>query len=418
MDRIRNIIVSDEHKAGTGNHHLTRLALLAALAGIPTLTLPIAAQAEVSIGIGVGITLAPPALPVYAQPVAPGPGYIWTPGYWAWGPNGYYWVDGIWLMPPTVGMLWTPGWWGWNDGFYRWHAGYWGPQVGFYGGINYGFGYFGIGYVGGYWRDRNFYYNRSVNNINVTNIHNVYVDKTVINNVHVNRISYNGGHGGVDAYPTSQQRSYAAQRHQTLPPMNAERHGASFAPQGPTQASPGSVRTESGRHGPNRGAPEGSNPQVLRNGMHPGTPDTLRTDRNPSPGAVPAHDRTLPAGSPQERMARPNDTRQQAPARPEQGFRGQPGNQAGGYTQGTGRPANMERPQEYNRAMTAPQPQRPEFQPREARQPQYRQPEVRQQEYRPQEYRQQEYRPRAEAPAREERGGYARPEHRGEAHSR
>ena len=41
------------------------------------------------------------------------------------------------------------------------------------GGINYGFGYTGVGYEGGYWRGREFYYNRSVTNINTTNITNV-----------------------------------------------------------------------------------------------------------------------------------------------------------------------------------------------------------------------------------------------------
>ena len=35
--------------------------------------------------IGVSVTIAPPELPVYEQPVYPGDGYIWTPGYWAWG---------------------------------------------------------------------------------------------------------------------------------------------------------------------------------------------------------------------------------------------------------------------------------------------------------------------------------------------
>ena len=30
--------------------------------------------------VGVAITVAPPALPVYEQPVCPGDGYIWTPG--------------------------------------------------------------------------------------------------------------------------------------------------------------------------------------------------------------------------------------------------------------------------------------------------------------------------------------------------
>jgi hypothetical protein len=74
-----------------------------------------------------------------------------------------------------------------------WDAGYWAPDVGFYGGINYGFGYFGVGYLGGYWSNGAFY-NRSVNNISV-NITNVY-NKTVINNTTINRVSYNGGYGG------------------------------------------------------------------------------------------------------------------------------------------------------------------------------------------------------------------------------
>ena len=41
------------------------------------------------------------------------------------------------------------------------HEGYWGPHVGFYGGIDYGFGYTGAGYAGGYWNNGAFYYNRS-----------------------------------------------------------------------------------------------------------------------------------------------------------------------------------------------------------------------------------------------------------------
>ncbi|HEV3176876.1 MAG TPA: YXWGXW repeat-containing protein, partial [Stellaceae bacterium] len=50
---------------------------------------PSPSKAAVSIGISVGI--APPPLPIYEQPLIPGPGYLWTPGYWAWGPEGYYW---------------------------------------------------------------------------------------------------------------------------------------------------------------------------------------------------------------------------------------------------------------------------------------------------------------------------------------
>ncbi|MGC9199973.1 MAG: hypothetical protein ACP5E5_13725 [Acidobacteriaceae bacterium] len=32
----------------------------------------------------------PPPLPEYDRPPCPGPNYLWTPGYWAWGPYGYY----------------------------------------------------------------------------------------------------------------------------------------------------------------------------------------------------------------------------------------------------------------------------------------------------------------------------------------
>ena len=166
----------------------------------------------------ISITIAPPMLPVYEQPVIPGPGYLWTPGYWAWSPDegGYYWVPGTWVLAPEVGVLWTPGYWGWGGNAFIWNPGYWGPHIGFYGGVNYGYGYTGSGYEGGYWNNRAFFYNRSVNNItNVTNITNVYT-KTVVNNVTINNVSYNGGNGGITAQPTAAQRAAASERH--IPP--------------------------------------------------------------------------------------------------------------------------------------------------------------------------------------------------------
>src|SRR5277367_3512495 len=161
---------------------------------------------------GISITIAPPALPVYEQPPLPAQGYIWTPGYWAYSQGDYYWVPGTWVMAPQVGFLWTPGYWGWGNGGYAFNEGYWGPHVGFYGGINYGYGYTGDGYQGGRWDNGQFAYNRAVNNVNVTNIHNTY-NTTVINNTTVNRISYNGGNGGVNARPTAAQQAAASQRH-------------------------------------------------------------------------------------------------------------------------------------------------------------------------------------------------------------
>jgi hypothetical protein len=93
---------------------------------------------------------APPPLREYAQPAANQPGTVWTPGYWQHGPSGYYWVPGAWVAPPYVGALWTPGYWAASGPHYRYHPGFWGRHVGYYGGVPYGYGYPGRGYVGGY----------------------------------------------------------------------------------------------------------------------------------------------------------------------------------------------------------------------------------------------------------------------------
>jgi hypothetical protein len=172
--------------------------------------------------IGVSVTFGPPALPIYEQPLCPGEGYIWTPGYWAYDYDigDYYWVPGTWVLAPEVGFLWTPGWWGWGGEAFIFHEGYWGPVVGFYGGIVYGFGYFGRGYEGGRWDHGQFYYNRSVTNVNVTNIHNVYNTTVVNNTTTINRVSYNGGNGGVNARPTPEEEAAARQRH--IPPVAAQ----------------------------------------------------------------------------------------------------------------------------------------------------------------------------------------------------
>jgi hypothetical protein len=170
--------------------------------------------------VGITVSFGPPALPVYEQPICPGDGYLWVPGYWAWDPDfaDYYWVPGTWVLAPEVGYLWTPGWWGWGGSGFLFHDGYWGPHVGFYGGIVYGFGYFGVGFEGGRWDGGHFFYNRAVNNVNVTVIHNTYI--TQINNVTVNHVSYNGGQGGIDARPTAGELAAEHERH--IPPVAAQ----------------------------------------------------------------------------------------------------------------------------------------------------------------------------------------------------
>ena len=181
--------------------------------------LPLAAHAAISISVNI----APPPLPVYVQPPIPAPGYLWTPGYWRWDPMAadYFWVPGTWVSPPAVGLLWTPGYWGWGGDGYFWRGGYWGPRVGFYGGVNYGYGYVGSGYYGGYWRGGIFNYNRTVNNItNTTIIRNVYNAPVAENHT---RVSYNGGQGGVMARPGREERLANAEHH-FAPTQMQQRH--------------------------------------------------------------------------------------------------------------------------------------------------------------------------------------------------
>jgi hypothetical protein len=199
--------MTDRKRVFTLKIHKARLILFAAL----LCAVPMASSAQISVGLSVRI--APPALPVYVQPLCPTPGYLWTPGYWAYGPAGYYWVQGVWVAPPRPGLLWTPGYWGFVGGVYGWHVGYWGPHVGFYGGVNYGFGYGGVGFGGGRWEGGVFRYNTAVVRVNTTVIHNTYIDRTVIRNTTVvNHSSFNGP-GGIAARPTAEDRVAMNERH-------------------------------------------------------------------------------------------------------------------------------------------------------------------------------------------------------------
>ena len=228
-------------------------------------------------------SIAPPALPVYEQPVAPGPGYLWTPGYWAWGDAAYYWVPGVWVLPPRVGVLWTPGWWGWSGGVYRWHAGYWGPTIGFYGGINYGFGYFGSGYVGGYWHGDQFYYNRTVNNIHNTRITNVYV-QNVTHNTTINHVSYHGGNGGTTVQPNALEKSALHEPHVAPTAAQVQQHTMAMQERG------------------QRYNPSGNGPAVYgtsRVSAHFADPAAVRAPAGPRPAAT-ARQEAAPVHMPAE----------------------------------------------------------------------------------------------------------------------
>jgi hypothetical protein len=110
------------------------------------------------------------------------------------------------------------------------NEGYWGMSVGFYGGIDYGFGYFGHGYEGGRWENGHFFYNTAVNRVDGNAIRNVY--NTRVNET-ANRVSYNGGSGGTNARATAQEESIAQGRH--TGPVSAQTQHAWSARNNPQQ---------------------------------------------------------------------------------------------------------------------------------------------------------------------------------------
>src|ERR1700728_1470985 len=204
-------------------------AVSSLFAGLALLSLPTVSFA----GVFLSINIAPPALQVYQQPLCPTDGYLWTPGYWGYGNAGYYWIRGAWVAPPQAGFLWTPGYWGFSDGLYAFNAGYWGPTVGFYGGVNYGFGYGGVGFNGRRWEGGHFSYNTSVRRVNTTVIHNTYVQNVTNNNNHT---SFNGGPGGISARPSSAETATARAHGQTAAAPAAQQRSSNAGPAQARQA--------------------------------------------------------------------------------------------------------------------------------------------------------------------------------------
>jgi hypothetical protein len=285
------------------------MALASGVAAAPLMR----AQAAVEVTVNV----APPPLPVYEQPPLPGSGYMWTPGYWAYDPaDGYYWVPGTWVEPPEVGLLWTPGYWGWENGDYVWNTGYWGPTVGFYGGVDYGFGYNGNGFYGGRWDHGHFAYNTAVWNTRGVHVVNSYRE-AVARQAHANRVSFNGGQGGVTARPTAaqEQATHAHHVQATAVQMRQEsaarqdprlrasaNHGkppvAATARAGDFKAHTVSATGAGGpmpaQTGPKAAAPNAAHP-AARNAAHPGVNPAERNAAKPN-----AHPAKRNAASPSE----------------------------------------------------------------------------------------------------------------------
>ncbi len=83
-------------------------------------SVPLASQPAATV-----VQAPPPPAPVETVVVAPGPGYVWIGGEWAWGGAGWFWVAGHWAYPPYPNAVWISGR-RWHDGYgWHYHRGYW-----------------------------------------------------------------------------------------------------------------------------------------------------------------------------------------------------------------------------------------------------------------------------------------------------
>jgi hypothetical protein len=57
------------------------------------------------------VRVGPPAPIVERRIVAPGPGYVWVPGYHMWNGASYVWAPGHWVVPPRPRAVWVPAHW-------------------------------------------------------------------------------------------------------------------------------------------------------------------------------------------------------------------------------------------------------------------------------------------------------------------
>jgi hypothetical protein len=267
---------------------------------------------------------------------------MWTPGFWAYSPDGYYWVPGTWVPAPQEGYLWTPPYWGWQGGLYVFHGGYWGPHVGYYGGVNYGFGYMGVGFAGGVWAGGAFRYNTAVMNVG-PGIHNTYVDTTIVHNTTIinnNHVAYSGGPGGVNHPATVQENSYSHEQHvaptaaQSQHESAAKSNTSNYATHnGGHPQNAAMTRPAGGNANPNRAVNYNSSKSNSGNAPAPKTYNSSHSNTNPAPaertynashsntGNAPSHPsggQTTHQPAPQQHEARQAPAPQQHQAAPHQ----------------------------------------------------------------------------------------------------
>jgi hypothetical protein len=299
---------------------------------------------------------------------------MWTPGYWAYGDDGYYWVPGAWVPAPYDGALWTPGYWGWSDGLYVFHDGYWGDHVGYYGGVNYGFGYMGIGFAGGMWRGHDFLYNTEVMHVDNRFIHNTYRDRDIVNRytiVNDRHVAFSGGPGGIRHEPRPEERMADHDRHINRTPVQQQHESGARSdrssyfnsnhgrPQTPAVSRPlgGDMRSTPGMQ--QQGRPGSQN--------QPGTQQQRPGYQNQQQ----AQPQTRPGQTQPQQQTRPGYQNQRQPqTRPSPQPQAQPQSRPSYQPQQQQRPAQAQ-PQLQQRPQAQPQQQsRPAPQSRPAAQPQ------------------------------------------------
>jgi len=92
--------------------------MISALAGMLTTGVAFA-KFHVYVGFG------PPTAVVETPPPTPGPGYVWTPGYYYWNGSTYEWVHGLWTLPPHHYHHYVAGVWAHGHHGYHWRDARW-----------------------------------------------------------------------------------------------------------------------------------------------------------------------------------------------------------------------------------------------------------------------------------------------------
>jgi hypothetical protein len=71
------------------------------------------------------VRVAPPAAPIERRIAAPGPDFVWQPGYYRWNGRDYVWVEGRYERRPHARATWVAGHWAKARGGWYWVDGRW-----------------------------------------------------------------------------------------------------------------------------------------------------------------------------------------------------------------------------------------------------------------------------------------------------